>query len=493
MVEERATHESHLLTITLRNDTTVPDLNEANVRHLLRRTEFVDRQARVTELLGLGSLGAAVDNVMDVPAVPTSVVFRPGDENWERGQHLAHFWFDQMANNSPKPFQEKMSLFWHGHFVSGISKVGEAELMQEQIDLYRTQGLSNLRTLARTLSTQVAMLRYLDNNENEAESPNQNFARELMELFLLEVGNYTEADVEAATAAWTGHSDDWQTGAYVWNAHYHDGSVKQFLGQTINAGVDQTEHGPETIDVIFGNGTVPGMADNVQNRGRPTRDVAAEFLSRKLWVDFAGTNPSAGIIATMRDGLIANNFDIAPWVRAMLMSDEFYGTTVKEGLVRSPIDWIVSLLYATGTESEIATPMWLLNSTGQAPFRPPHVKGWEINGYFVNAGAMEARAQITQGFYWRASSDYWKQDGTGSIKLRNGVVTQAELIDRSPYPDYIPAMTGQQVVDKMLDLMEVQLTPATLQTLVSHVDAGSVWERNNALLLILLAPELHTA
>ena len=100
----------------------------------------------------------------------------------------------------PKPF---------GQF---IGKVGSAELMQEQIDLYRREGLGDFRAMVKTMSVQVAMLRYLDNNRNEARSPNQNFARELMELFLLEVGNYTEADVEAATAAWTGHSHNWETG-----------------------------------------------------------------------------------------------------------------------------------------------------------------------------------------------------------------------------------------------------------------------------------------
>ena len=150
------------------------------------------------------------------------------------------------------------------------------------------------------------MLRYLDNNRNEADSPNQNFARELMELFLLEVGNYTEADVEAATAAWTGHSDNWQTGEYVWLDHlpkerwtpiFHDSSVKQFLGRTINSGGDPRRHGDETIEVILGNGVVPPGADKAHNRGRPTRLVAAEFLSRKLWVDFANQLPPSAVIA----------------------------------------------------------------------------------------------------------------------------------------------------------------------------------------------------
>ncbi|RLE16424.1 MAG: hypothetical protein DRJ50_15080, partial [Actinobacteria bacterium] len=187
-----------------------PALTESNVRHLLRRTEFVDRPDRVTELMALGSIAAAVQNVMAVPDSPPSVTFtEPADEDWARGVELTHFWLDRMAHDSPRPLQEKMSFFWHGHFCSEFGKVGGSEWMREQIDLWRTQGLGNVRSIAKTMSTQVAMIRYLDNNENKASSPNQNFARELMELFLLGVGNYTEADVEASTAAWTGHSDQW--------------------------------------------------------------------------------------------------------------------------------------------------------------------------------------------------------------------------------------------------------------------------------------------
>ena len=103
-----------------------------------------------------------------------------------------------MAVDSARPFQERMAFFWHSHFCSDLGKVGSAVLMREQIDLWRREGLGNIRSLATTMSTQVAMIRYLDNNQNKASSPNQNFARELMELFLLGVGNYTEADVESS-------------------------------------------------------------------------------------------------------------------------------------------------------------------------------------------------------------------------------------------------------------------------------------------------------
>lgn len=480
----------------------MPSKNERNVRHLLRRTEFIDRQSRVDELMALDSFEDIVDNILDVSPNPPSLVFQNtgDDENWRRGQELAHYWFNRMANDSPKPMQEKMALFWHGHLVSEIGKVGSAELMREQIDLYRQDGLGNVRDMVKVMATQVAMLRYLDNNRNEADSPNQNFARELMELFLLEVGNYTEADVEAATAAWTGHSDNWETGEYVWlddlpkqpwTPIYHDSSVKQFLGQTINVISDPKLHGAETIDVILGNGVVPAGADKAHNRGRPTNRVAAEFLSRKLWVDFANQTPPAAVIAAMSDTFVTADFDVRPWVRTMLLRDEFYTDDVLSGLVRSPIDWIVSMLYAFNLRSEDATPTWLLANTGQEILRPPNVSGWKINGYYVNASAMEARARIAQGFAWTAHIDYW--DEGGYLQFRHGRLTRDELVDSSGWPDYVPTMSDEQFVDTLASLMEVALEPTSRQHLIDHSAAGGRWDRNDLIFLILLAPELHVA
>lgn len=461
----------------------MPDLNDDNVRHLLRRTEFVDRDRRVNELISLGSIAAAVDNILDAPATPPSMMFRPGDDYWTRGAHYSHFWLDQMATDSPRPMQEKMALFWHGHFVSSLGKVHEPELMREQIDLFRVAGLSNVRTIAQRMSLQVAMLRYLDNNENKASSPNQNFARELLELFLLEVGNYTEADVEAAAAAWTGHGERLGTFEYEWRPDSHDSSSKQFLGQTINSVTAPMDHGAETIDVVLGSGVIPAGADNVHNRGRAARDVAAEFLSRKLWTDFAGTEPPSAVLASMRDALVASNFEVKPWARTMLTSDEFFADDVKVGLVRSPVEWIVAMLYATGLRSEGVTAIWKMPTLGQALLRPPDVSGWKVNGYFINASAMDTRAQVAANFLWHVRSTFWEPGGF--VRLRGGEITQTELLD--------PNVSGAQIVDRILALMELRFSAPTRQILIDHLDGGPLWKRTDVALLILLAPEFHTA
>ena len=473
-----------------------PTFNESNVRHLLRRAEFVDRPARVGELLALGSMAAAVDNVMAVEASPPNVAFVSG-QDWQRSVELTHFWMDRMAFDSPRPLQEKMSFFWHGHFCSEYGKVGDAEQMRLQIDLFRKNGLGNVRSLAKSMSTQVAMLRYLDNNQNKKASPNQNFARELMELFLLGVGNYTEADVEASAAAWTGHSDQWddKVAPYRWQPTWHDGSVKSFLGVTINqAGTDPMLHGPETIDVMLGSGKVPSGASVVANRGRWTREVAAEFLTKKLWTVFAtDTAPPPGIAVAMRDALLGADFEARPWVRAMLMHPDFYTDAVKAGLVRSPVEFTVALQVATGRRSADANVIWLMEGMGQRPLFPPNVSGWKANGYWINASAAENRSRVVQSFVWASSRNYWQSGGTGVISLAAGQISNGEITARGPWPTYVPTISAKQLVDRFLQLTGLSVSTPTYDELVAFATRATVWERHDALLLLLLAPDMHVA
>ena len=457
--------------------------SRADIEHLLRRTEYVARPDRVDDLLALPTIEACVDNVLATPANPPTVSFTE-TQNWQRGVELTHFWLDRMAHDSPRPIQEKMAFFWHGHFCSDLSKAGSAVLMREQIDLFRREGLSNLRSLAISMSTQVAMLRYLDNNQNKRTSPNQNFARELMELFLLGVGNYTEADVEAATAAWTGHTDQWDTGAYVWNHDWHDPSTKSFLGRSINGpSKPAREHGAETIQVILGGGKVPSGA--AINRDRPTREVAAEFITRKLWAEFAGTDVPPAVLVAGRQAAIATDFEIRPWLRELLVRPEFYSDAARRGRVRTPVEYVVGCLVATGRRSAAATPIWLMDGMGQRPLYPPNVSGWKHNGYWVNASAMAARTETARQFAWRSMTGYW--NGDELMHLANGTLSRSE-IEKTTYKD-----DPVGVVDRMLELMGVQLAATSRRALVEMSEACSRWERTDLLPLILIAPDFHVA
>jgi uncharacterized protein (DUF1800 family) len=467
----------------------MPDLNIVNTRHLLRRTEFVDRSVRVTALLGQPTIAAAVDSMLAVDP-PLEVEFAPGSTNAQKLTQLTHFWLDQMAGVSLHPVQERMALFWHGLFCSGMQKVVRTDQMNEQINLFRRDGLGNVRHLVAEVSTQVAMLRYLDNNQNKASSPNENFARELMELFLLGVGNYSEADVQAATLAWTGHTEDWQDelSPYRWKPEWHDSSAKSFLGTTINAGGDPFDHAYETIEVILGNGTVPQSAMLAANRGRSTREVAAEYLSTKLWANFAGTPIPPSALALLRDTLLANDFDITPWVRALLTCSEFYSTEVRSGLVRSPVEYVVALLVATGRSSAAVSPLFTMTQMGQRLFYPPDVSGWKTNGYWVNPGLMEHRARGGQYVFNQTIAGWGLPDA--KVTLPGGEITKAEIWQTV---DGVRVLSDDDLVDRLLEYTDLVLSPAARAGVVAFSAASPVEHRIDALKLIMLAPELHLA
>jgi len=485
----------------------VPTLNESNVRHLLRRTEIVDRPDRVTHLLSLATIEDAVDDVMNVPANPPSASFAgvPADSNWQKGVRLAEHWMDQMATVE-RSFGERMAFFWHGHICSELGKVSSAGAMREQIDLFRRRGLgppadgSDVADLVKTMSIQVAMLRYLDNDQNFANSPNQNFARELMELFLLGVGNYTEADVEAATAAWTGHTRPrWDIDEYVFDADRHDTTPQIFLGRTINAGAPQ-EGGNDTIDVILGLGapgvgTIPQGAE--KNRGRPSDEVAAEFLTFKLWQEFgeaASLGVPAGVGSAMTSALLDNNFAIRPWVRAMLTHDDFYAESTRSGLVRQPVDFVVALMVALGLRAE-NIGLWAMDRTGQRPLYPPNVSGWKPNGYWVNASAMGARQGIVQGCIWALTRDTWDGDD-GYIQFGDNPAhrfTRVELNGR--WQDGTEPIPDEEFVDRLFLYTGIVPTSGTRDRILAHLSHPSIesWMRLDALMLLLSAPEMHIA
>jgi uncharacterized protein (DUF1800 family) len=460
--------------------------DQYQIEHLLRRAEFVARPERVAELVPL-SLEAAVDDVLNVGlnGNPGTVQFTVTD-NFQRGVELTHFWLDRMAFDSVRPLQERMGLFWHGHFCTGLMKIELAEPLREQLDLFRTQGLGHLGDLTKAMAKQAAMLRYLDNNQNMKTSPNQNFGRELMELFLLGVGNYTEADVDSGARAWTGHTEDWGTGSYVWRPEWHDNTPKQYLGRTINTDPSRAIfHGDETIDVILGNGVVP--KDAVVNGGRSTREVAAEFISRKLWRSFAGSEPTTAVISALSQVAVQTNFNIHAWLRALLLRPEFYSIEAQQGMVAPPMHTMVKMLAATGLRARDHAPIWWMDGMGQRPLLPPDVSGWGHNADYVNASAMARRADAARFLSWKATATYWA--GDLQVHLGRGAIPQSEI-------DYTfdTAVPGhaEGLVDRFLAAMGVTLRPHSYQVLVDFARTAPWHQRQELVLLTLLTPDFHT-
>jgi uncharacterized protein (DUF1800 family) len=391
----------------------VPALNAQDAAHLLRRSGFggggsfeaADRAA----ITGL-ERAAAVDLILNTANVNTDGPARVYDNNFFDDSHKLQdaqlWWIERMrtarvagrtaAAKAPSPIQEKLALFLHSHFASGHEKLGSTQAMYEQNQVFRTYGLGSFQELTLALTTKKdgseALLGYLDNHTNYLGTPNENFARELMELFTMGVNKYTQQDVEESARAWTGWSLDWPVDynpVLLFKPDRHDGGQKTFMGITKNW------DGPDIVRHLCTGTTV-----NPTTGEAPTL-TTSRFIARKLWSFFAYPNPDAALVESLAANWRANGLVIAALLRDIFTRDEFYSTTAKHGLVRSPMEFVVAALRSTGLSARTAIP-YNIADMGQAPFFPPDVSGWKQNAYWITTTGIWERASYVAGqIAWR--------------------------------------------------------------------------------------------
>lgn len=384
-----------------------------DVAHLLRRSGFVATPSLVSTYSAM-DLPAIVDALLDFtpnpPDTPPASLTDPNKGNWERMVDLTKWWLDRMAT-VPQPLQEKLTLFWHGHFATQVSKVDHAVDMFDQNHLFRTAGTGSFEALVQQMSLQVAMLVYLDNDPNTKGSPNENFARELMELFTLGVDQYAQTDVVESARAWTGHNvdDDVDPRVYRFYPTRHDTGLKTFLGETRNW------DGPEIITRIL---TV-----------EPQRSIAARFIAKKVWTFFAGPNPPTAVLDALTTAFVGSNLDIRTLLQTMFLRPEFYADSVKLSLVRTPVEWIVACLVATGLTAEDTNPQWWMEQMGQVLFEPPNVAGWKNNAYWLNSTALWARADFARNLTWHAHEAGFLMEITQRNAQNQHLMTPGAAVD----------------------------------------------------------------
>ncbi len=372
-------------------DTTRVTTPAVDVAHLRRRTGFEATPAEIANFTPI-DLPAIVDALLDFSLNPTDApppsFGDPAKANWGRMQDLIKWWLDRMCT-VPRPLQEKLSFFWLGHFATQVSKVDHAVDMYDQNHLFRTEGAGSLETLVQNVSLQVAMLIYLDNDPNEKGTPNENFARELMELLTLGVNQYTQDDVVASARAWTGHNVDYNVEPRVYRFYpeRHDTDPKTFMGVTRNW------DGPEIITHIL---TV-----------EPHRSTAARYIAKKMWTFFAYPKPSATVLDALTTAFLDSNLNITALLRAIFLRPEFYSATARQGLLRGPVEWIVTCLRMTGLTAEEMNPQWWMEEMGQELFEPPNVAGWMDNAYWLNGTALWARADFARNVTWKVHNNHW--------------------------------------------------------------------------------------
>lgn len=286
---------------------------------------------------------------------------------YQRMIELRGWWLNRMAKG-PRPFQEKMTLFWHGHFATSVEKVHEAYYMWRQNELFRRLATDNWLRLLIEMGQDPAMLVWLDQAESRKQHANENFAREVMELFALGIGYYTEKDVTEGARALTGWSLDRMNERFVYRPEYHDDGIKTYLGLTGNLT-------PE--DVL------------AQIVAQPHSDV---FITGKIWNFFGGQMPSADLNEALAAELRANGNNFKPFLRVMFSSEEFYSPDIVKNAVKSPVQWLVGT--SRMLQSDLPPPlicMGMLRSLGQDLFQPPNVKGWDGGLSWITTNTLLAR------------------------------------------------------------------------------------------------------
>jgi uncharacterized protein (DUF1800 family) len=351
--------------------------------HLFRRAGFGATRDELESALAEG-YEAIVDRLLQPEAVPDldlDLAFRfyPDMKEARDIDVTQSFWLYRMINTG-RPLQEKMALFWHGLFATAFNKSNHPEMVQRQIDLFRRHCLDDFRNILLELSKDPAMIFWLDNQENTKEVNNENYGRELLELFSLGIGNYTEDDVKDCARAFTGWGlknliNIGPFGRNVWEFKFHpdqhDYEVKEFLGERGNF------DGTDIIDIIV------------------RQPATARFIARRLYLFFVADEPDESAIEALAEVYRQSDYDIRAVVRALLLSDFFRSEQAYYAKVKSPAEHVAGVMKLVG---DFRFPDWGIVDValecrymGQDLMNPPSVEGWHTGKEWIDTGILVER------------------------------------------------------------------------------------------------------
>jgi uncharacterized protein (DUF1800 family) len=367
-------------------------LDEHEARALLSRSGFDPRQSEVSLLVGLSHREAAqrlvqeakIAPVQPMPAFVGQSMITPNQRrdmteeqrreyraiDVQRINELSSWWVQQMLV-TPTPLAERMTLFWHNHFATQSQKVRSAWWMAQQHHALRANALGSFRLMLGDIAKSPAMLVYLDGANNRKQAPNENFAREVMELFTLGEGKYAEDDIKQAARAFTGWSVDGETGKFIFRPALHDTEPKRVFGQTGNF------DGDAMLDILL------------------AKPEAARFLVSKLWREFVSTQPDERQVERIAARFRQSGYDISVAMTELLSLPEVIALEKRGTLVKSPAEFVVGTVRRF--EVSIADPAPLafaMAALGQSLFNPPNVKGWPGGELWINASTLLARKQF---------------------------------------------------------------------------------------------------
>jgi uncharacterized protein (DUF1800 family) len=353
--------------------------------HLLRRAGFGGTPAEIDALYAKGSVEAAVSALVDYDSIDTSAYEAAlGSKGYKLTtvKGVQEWFMDRMAF-SPRPLEEKVTYFWNLHWTSGISKVKGVSLILDQNKTERKYAMGKFDDLVVHISQDPAMLVWLDNWLSRPSHPNENYARELMELFTLGVSSgYTQSDVTnvaRALSGWTlqGYNKaNSYNATFVDNPAFHDNGTKVILGQTGNW------NGYDAINLILNWSDAGGSK-------------SGRFLAAKLWTYFGYPDPGDYLVSQLASVYVSSGRSIRELVRAILLSPEFYEPHTLKTWVRSPAEYAVASVRMLAGTSDFSSPANSLTPMGQSLFDPEDAKGWDWGDAWMNTGTVFARSSLS--------------------------------------------------------------------------------------------------
>lgn len=306
-------------------------------------------------------------------------LMRQEEQRRDRAQmrEIQRWWLKRMIE-SPYPLEEKMTLFWHGHFATSYRTIENSYHLFLQNQLFRRHAAGNFGTLLRAIIRDPAMLKYLDNDANRRGNPNENLARELMELFGLGVGGYTERDIKEGARALTGYT--FEGNAFAFRSERHDAGPKTILGRTGNLDGD-------------------GFVDAILSQRR-----CGQFIAAKLYRFFVGDIPARGeanhgavvsVVNALATTLAASRYEIAPVLRRLFLSEHFYDGAIRVNQIKSPVMLVVGAVRSLDVPvRDLGVLCDALDLMGQNLFFPPSVKGWDGGRAWINSSTLFVRQNI---------------------------------------------------------------------------------------------------
>jgi uncharacterized protein (DUF1800 family) len=429
--------------------------SDNDVEHVLTRVFWGVNAGQVATVQGQG-VSAYIDSMLNTVTdtnMETQAMAEIANPNFPNGySEIPNYWLHLMVKTN-NPFQETMAFFWHDLFATATSVLGQESFhyMTTHVNLLRAHALGNIKTFLYELSRDWAMLEWLNGLDSTKNAPNENFARELWELFTLGADNgYTQTDIVQAAKCFTGYRRRLDAGgkAYVeFDPNRHDTTNKTIFGQTVTGRSGSTAY-LEYQDVV-----------NLTFDNRPV----AEFFAKKLFEYFCYKNPPQAVIDQLAAQLRSNNYDVKPTIKTLLMSNAFYSeqatgsTTYPEGgLVKNPVEFTIGFIRSTGLEIPYDTLRSLLSNAGQLPTFPPSVNGWPEGELWASADGLVQRANIIHS----CITNRTYQNGLGVSLL----------------PILPPAgqRTASNTVDELASHFNIQMTPAERLRYINYLDSDFV-------------------